>query len=162
MKTMIRYPLIVAAAILLGSVPWFGSDVLTQFGISVLLLAVLTQSWNIIGGFTGYTSFGNSVFYGLGSYGVAIAMVQWKLSFGVGLLFGVALAVAFASAGQKADEFRGAAQDKVQEFRGAAEKATSQAKSWQAEGEAYVRDNPTKAVLVALGVGLLLGFLLRK
>jgi branched-chain amino acid transport system permease protein len=96
MKTMIRYPLIVAAAILLGSVPWFGSDVFTQFGISVLLLAVLAQSWNIIGGFTGYTSFGNSVFYGLGSYGVAIAMVQWKLSFGVGLLFGVALAVAFA------------------------------------------------------------------
>jgi len=96
MKTMIRYPLIVAAAILLGSVPWFGSDVLTQFGISVLLLAVLAQSWNIIGGFTGYPSFGNSVFYGLGSYGVAIAMVQWKLSFGIGLLFGVALAVAFA------------------------------------------------------------------
>ena len=96
MKTMIRYPLIVAAAILLGSVPWFGSDVLTQFGISVLLLAVLAQSWNIIGGFTGYPSFGNSVFYGLGGYGVAIAMVQWKLSFGIGLLFGVALAVAFA------------------------------------------------------------------
>ena len=96
MKTMIRYLLIVAAAILLGSVPWFGSDVLTQFGISVLLLAVLAQSWNIIGGFTGYPSFGNSVFYGLGSYGVAIAMVQWKLSFGIGLLFGVALAVAFA------------------------------------------------------------------
>jgi ElaB/YqjD/DUF883 family membrane-anchored ribosome-binding protein len=66
------------------------------------------------------------------------------------------------AAGQKADEFRGVAQDKVQELRGAAEKATSQAKSWQAEGEAYVRDNPTKAVLVALGVGLLLGFLLRK
>jgi branched-chain amino acid transport system permease protein len=96
MKTMMRYLLIVAAAILLGSVPWFGSDVLTQFGISVLLLAVLAQSWNIIGGFTGYPSFGNSVFYGLGSYGVAIAMVQWKLSFGIGLLFGVALAVAFA------------------------------------------------------------------
>jgi ABC-type branched-subunit amino acid transport system permease subunit len=68
-----------------------GSDVLTQLGISVLLLAVLAQSWNIIGGFTGYPSFGNSVFYGLGSYGVAIAMVQWKLSFGIGLLFGVAL-----------------------------------------------------------------------
>jgi branched-chain amino acid transport system permease protein len=96
MKRRIRCPLIVAAAILLGSVPWLGSDVLTQFGISVLLLAVLAQSWNIIGGFTGYPSFGNSVFYGLGSYGVAIAMVQWKLSFWVGLLFGVALAVAFA------------------------------------------------------------------
>ena len=96
MKSVIRYSLIIGAVILLGAVPWFGSDVLAQFGISVLQLAVLAQSWNIIGGFTGYSSFGNSVFYGLGSYGVAIAMVQWKSSFGVGLLFGVALAVAFA------------------------------------------------------------------
>jgi len=96
MKPVIHYPLIMVAVALLGAVPWFGSDVLTQFGINVLLLTVLAQSWNIIGGFTGYPSFGNSVFYGLGSYGVAIAMVQWKLSFGVGLLFGVALAVAFA------------------------------------------------------------------
>ena len=66
------------------------------------------------------------------------------------------------AAGQKADELQEAAQSKVQELRGAAEKATSQAKSWQVEGEAYVRDNPTKAVLVALGAGILLGFLLRK
>ena len=96
MKPMIHYPLIMVAVALLGAVPWFGSDVLTQFGINVLLLTVLAQSWNIIGGFTGYPSFGNSVFYGLGSYGVAIAMVQWKLSFGVGLLFGMTLAVVFA------------------------------------------------------------------
>jgi hypothetical protein len=42
------------------------------------------------------------------------------------------------AAGQKADELREAAQDKAEELRGAGEKATSQAKSWQAEGEAYV------------------------
>jgi ElaB/YqjD/DUF883 family membrane-anchored ribosome-binding protein len=64
--------------------------------------------------------------------------------------------------GQKADEFQESAQGKVQELRGAAEKATSQAKGWQAEGEAYVRDNPTRAISVALGAGFLLGFLLRK
>ena len=61
---------------------------------------------------------------------------------------------------QKAYELRGAAQSKAQELRGAAESAWSdagsQAKNWQAEGEAYVRDNPTKAVLMALGVGYLL------
>jgi branched-chain amino acid transport system permease protein len=77
-------------------VPWFGSDVLVQFGINALLLAVLAQGWNIIGGYAGYASFGNSVFYGLGSYGVAIAMVQWNLPFAVGMAFGVVLAVAFA------------------------------------------------------------------
>jgi branched-chain amino acid transport system permease protein len=70
--------------------------VLVQFGINTLLLAVLAQGWNIIGGYTGYASFGNSVFYGLGSYGVAIAMVQWELPFAAGLALGVALAVAFA------------------------------------------------------------------
>ena len=78
--------LAIALAVLV-SLPWWGSDVMVQFGINALLLAVLAQGWNIIGGYTGYASFGNSVFYGLGSYGVAIAMVQWHLPFAVGLVF---------------------------------------------------------------------------
>jgi branched-chain amino acid transport system permease protein len=70
--------------------------VVVQFGISTLILAVLAQGWNIIGGYTGYASFGNSTFFGLGAYGVAIAMVQWNLPFWVGMIFGAAMAVAFA------------------------------------------------------------------
>lgn len=93
---LLRVALILIALVVLACVPWFGSDVLVQFGINALLLAVLAQGWNIIGGYTGYASFGNSVFYGLGSYGVAIAMVQWHLPFGVGMAFGVLLAVIFA------------------------------------------------------------------
>lgn len=80
----------------LAAVPWVGSDVFIQFGINALLLAVLAQGWNIIGGYTGYASFGNSVFYGLGSYGVGIAMVQWHLPFGVGLAMGALMAAVFA------------------------------------------------------------------
>ncbi|MDE1972130.1 MAG: branched-chain amino acid ABC transporter permease [Hyphomicrobiales bacterium] len=87
---------IVAGVAVLATVPLFSSDVIVQFGINALLLAVLAQGWNIIGGYTGYASFGNSVFYGLGSYGVAIAMVQWNLPFAVGMIFGAGLAVAFA------------------------------------------------------------------
>jgi ElaB/YqjD/DUF883 family membrane-anchored ribosome-binding protein len=34
--------------------------------------------------------------------------------------------------------------------------------NWQAEGEAYVRANPTKSVFMALGLGLVLGLTLRK
>ena len=97
--TASRLGLVVAAVVVvaaLAALPLFSSDVIIQFGINALLLAVLAQGWNIIGGYTGYASFGNSVFYGLGSYGVAIAMVQWNLPFGVGMIFGVALAVAFA------------------------------------------------------------------
>ena len=80
----------------MAAAPWIASPSLIQFGISTLLLATLAQSWNIIGGYAGYASFGNSVFYGLGSYGTAIAMVQWHLPFGVGLALGAVLAVAFA------------------------------------------------------------------
>ncbi len=86
---------LLALAVLAG-VPWYGSDVLVQFGINTLLLAVLAQGWNIIGGYAGYASFGNSVFYGLGSYGVAIAMAQWELPFAAGLALGAALAAIFA------------------------------------------------------------------
>lgn len=92
----LKIALIVIALLVMAGVPWFGSDVLVQFGINALLLAVLAQGWNIIGGYAGYASFGNSVFYGLGSYGVAISMVQWHLPFGVGMVFGVLLAVIFA------------------------------------------------------------------
>lgn len=88
--------LIMAVLVLLAGVPWYGSDLLIQFGINALLLAVLAQGWNIIGGYTGYASFGNSVFYGLGSYGVAIAMAQWHLPFYVGMGFGVVLSIVFA------------------------------------------------------------------
>jgi branched-chain amino acid transport system permease protein len=82
--------------LVLAALPWIGNTVLVQFGINVLLLATLAQGWNIIGGYTGYPSFGNSVFYGLGAYGVAIAMVQYHLPFWTGLLIGLGLGVAFA------------------------------------------------------------------
>ena len=88
--------LALAAVAALAVVPFTLSPVIVQFGISTLLLAVLAQGWNIIGGFTGYASFGNSVFYGLGTYGTAVAMVQFKLPFWLGLAIGAVVAVGFA------------------------------------------------------------------
>jgi len=85
-----------AAVAALAVVPFTLSPVIVQFGISTLLLAVLAQGWNIIGGFTGYASFGNSVFYGLGTYGTAVAMVKFELPFWLGLAIGAVVAVAFA------------------------------------------------------------------
>ncbi len=83
--------------IVLAAMPWFASPSIVQFGINMLLLATLAQGWNIIGGYTGYASFGNSVFYGLGSYGTAVAMLRWNLPFGVGLVIGTVIAVVFAA-----------------------------------------------------------------
>lgn len=96
MKRRLGWAALLATLVVLVLVPWIASPTLIQFGITTLLLATLAQAWNIIGGYTGYASFGNSVFYGLGSYGTAIAMVQLNLPFAVGLGLGVALAVLFA------------------------------------------------------------------
>jgi len=84
------------AAAALAVVPWVTSDTIVQYGINALLVATLAQAWNIIGGFSGYPSFGNSVFYGLGTYGTAIAMAQLHWSFGSGLVLGAVLGVACA------------------------------------------------------------------
>jgi branched-chain amino acid transport system permease protein len=90
---ILRAIIAVLVVALLAAVPWIGDDVMVQFGISTLLIATLAQAWNIIGGFTGYVSFGNSVFYGLGTYGTAIAMVQFNQPFWLGLVVGAVLAV---------------------------------------------------------------------
>jgi branched-chain amino acid transport system permease protein len=87
---------VAAATLLLALLPWFADPAWLQNGMDALLVAVLAQSWNILGGFAGYASFGNSVFYGLGAYGTAIAMAQFGLPFGVGLLVSAAVGVVCA------------------------------------------------------------------
>ncbi len=71
-----------------------------------------------------------------------------------------------AAASAKAEEFRGAANAKAEEFRGKAEEAWGDAKvrarTLQEDGEAYVRENPTRAIVGAVAAGFFLGMLLRK
>lgn len=85
-------PAAILVAVFMAVLPGFASDTMIQFWINALLLAVLAQSWNILGGFGGYVSFGNSVFYGLGTYGTGIAMATYHLPFGIGLALGALLA----------------------------------------------------------------------
>ena len=63
MKKFLPTVLLVLGVAVLAAVPLVGSDVVVQFGINSLLLAVLAQGWNIIGGYCGYPSFGNSSFF---------------------------------------------------------------------------------------------------
>jgi branched-chain amino acid transport system permease protein len=66
--------------------PWFLSPLWVRIATEVVMWAGLAQSWNIIGGYTGYLSFGHGAFFGLGAYMTAIAMVHLKWPFGVGLI----------------------------------------------------------------------------
>ena len=71
-----------------------------------------------------------------------------------------------STASAKADEYRAAASAKAEELRGQAEAAWGDAKvrarTFQEDGEEYVRHNPTRAVLLGLGAGFVLGLILRK
>ncbi|MGB3390060.1 MAG: branched-chain amino acid ABC transporter ATP-binding protein/permease [Pseudaminobacter sp.] len=49
---------------------------LQHLGILVLMYIALSGSWNIIGGFTGYESFGHITFYGVGAYAGALLLVN--------------------------------------------------------------------------------------
>lgn len=55
---------------------------------ALLLYAALAQSWNLIGGLAGYASFGQVVFFGIGGYVTALAMVRLGLGFAPALLIG--------------------------------------------------------------------------
>jgi ElaB/YqjD/DUF883 family membrane-anchored ribosome-binding protein len=67
---------------------------------------------------------------------------------------------------QAADDLRSAATEIAGEYRGKAEQAwddaTMRARTLQEDGEQYVRENPTKAVFTALGIGFVLGMLFRR
>jgi len=69
-------------------------------------------------------------------------------------------------ASTKAQEFRQTAEAKVHEFREKAEhtygEARARTRTMQEDGEAYIRENPAKAVLTALAAGFVIGLLLRR
>src|SRR6185295_13755682 len=65
-----------------------------------------------------------------------------------------------------AEDLRSAAGAVAGEYRGRAEEywndASSRVRSFQDDTEQYVRDNPTKAVFTALGIGFVLGLIFRR
>ena len=69
-------------------------------------------------------------------------------------------------ANEKAQFFKGTAEERAGQVREFAdntwEDAQGKAKDFQVDAEKYIRENPTKAVLTALGVGFLVGVIFRR
>jgi len=66
---------LVAAAL----VPLIGSDYAVSFSIQLLIFLVLAYSWNLIGGYTGYTHFGQVAFFGIGAYVGSLLIFHWNV-----------------------------------------------------------------------------------
>jgi branched-chain amino acid transport system permease protein len=74
----------VATAILIAVLlvlPHFLDNYLMRLATTVLMYCVLAWSWNFIGGFVGYPSFGIAAFFGMGSYVGAILLVHKLIPF---------------------------------------------------------------------------------
>ena len=63
---------------------------------TIFMFIALSQAWNIIGGFTGYASFGQVVFFGMGGYFTAVVMLKWNFSFWLALVLSGCFAALFA------------------------------------------------------------------
>lgn len=74
----------VTLAVVAMAVPVLGSSYGLSFAIQVLVFVVLGYSWNLIGGYAGYTHFGQMSFFGIGAYVGSLLVlnlgVHWLLA----------------------------------------------------------------------------------
>ena len=83
-------PILVVLA-LLAAVPLItASNVVLNFLVVALLIALVGQGWNLLGGYGGQYSFGHAAFFGTGAYVTAIVQMRY----GVNAWFGFAIGIA--------------------------------------------------------------------
>ena len=75
--TALRITAVVLVAFLF--IPLLHNSYYENLGRGILMFATLSFGWNIIGGYTGYVSFGNVVFFGLGAYTTAALWQHWQI-----------------------------------------------------------------------------------
>jgi branched-chain amino acid transport system permease protein len=83
-------PIVVAVA-LLAAVPLFTtSNVVLNFLVMALLIALVGQGWNLLGGYGGQYSFGHAAFFGTGAYATAVLQMRYGVNAWAGLALGIA------------------------------------------------------------------------
>ena len=75
--------LLVVAALVLQTQLYTGQ---ARTVTAIFMYVALALSWNLIGGYAGYASFGQVVFFGIGGYFTAVAMTHLGWSFWVALI----------------------------------------------------------------------------
>jgi branched-chain amino acid transport system permease protein len=91
-------PIVVVTA-LLAAVPLItASNVVLNFLVFALLIALVGQGWNLLGGYGGQYSFGHAAFFGTGAYVTAILQVRYGLNAWLGFALGIGAAAAVGAA----------------------------------------------------------------
>jgi branched-chain amino acid transport system permease protein len=57
----------------------FPNPAITTVAVFTILFAAAATGWNIFSGYTGYIALGHAVYFGLGSYAIALMCQDWKI-----------------------------------------------------------------------------------
>jgi branched-chain amino acid transport system permease protein len=83
-------PILIAVG-LLAIVPLItSSNVVLNFLVIALLIALVGQGWNLLGGYGGQYSFGHAAFFGTGAYVTGILQMRYGVNAWIGFVFGIA------------------------------------------------------------------------
>jgi branched-chain amino acid transport system permease protein len=85
-----RGTLVVAMAVLAAIPLVTSSNVALNFLVSALLIALVGQGWNVLGGYGGQYSFGHSAFFGTGAYVSAILQMRYGVNAWIAFCLGIA------------------------------------------------------------------------
>ena len=87
----------IALLVVLALVPVISPELFyVDFMLLLYMYAIIAVGWNIIGGYTGYYSFGHTSFFGLGAYTTAILVTKLGVSPFITFPLGGLVAAAFA------------------------------------------------------------------
>jgi branched-chain amino acid transport system permease protein len=93
---VILAPLTSIDALQQAGLPLLTDKLWFRIATTVAMFVVLASAWNIIGGLTGYASFGNIAFFGLGAYTVGVLVSNLGWPFALALAAAPAVAALFA------------------------------------------------------------------
>ena len=78
-------------------IPAFGSAYTIQLATDIVQAIVLAYAWNLLGGYTGYISFGHVSFFGIGAYTMAMLVLHASIPWYIAVFCGGAVAVLVAA-----------------------------------------------------------------
>jgi branched-chain amino acid transport system permease protein len=84
------------AMLLTFFVPVFHSDYANSLFRGILMYSAMSYGWNLIGGYSGYVSFGNVVFFGIGCYTAAMLATHGMPDILLSIVCAMAVSAAFA------------------------------------------------------------------
>jgi branched-chain amino acid transport system permease protein len=102
------WPILVVVGVVAAYPVVVGNSYLRYVGVLTVMYMVLSTSWNLMGGFTGYISLGHVAFFGIGAYATGLLVLRLDLpNIAAVLVTGVLVGIVGAAIGYVALRVRG-------------------------------------------------------